>query len=109
MLHRGNHFRAVAYIAEVLPAPNIAENTNFQGKSYFLGRTRERVQLIEEIKNPKKSHVSVPLSFWGTVQSVHVCTTWHQGCGSVTIITDPDPTYKIITDPDPDPFFLITK
>jgi len=26
-----------------------------------------------------------------------------QGCGSVTIITDPDPTFKIITDPDPDP------
>jgi len=30
-----------------------------------------------------------------------------QGCGSVTIITDLDPTYKIITDPDP--FLIITK
>jgi len=61
MLHRGSHFRAVCYSAEVLPPPNIAENTNFQGKGYFLGRTRERVQLIEEIKKSQKSHVSVPL------------------------------------------------
>jgi len=53
--------------------------------------------------------------------------TGEQGCGSVTIITDPDQTYKSFTDPDPlwiqiripdplririqdpDPFFLLTK
>jgi len=40
---------------------NIAENTNFQGKSYFLGRTREGVQLIEEIKKIRKNLMSVSL------------------------------------------------
>jgi len=69
-IHRGSHFRAVCYSAEVLPAPNIGENTNFFGKSYFLGKTMEGVQLIEEIKKSQK--ISCQCPFKGSVK-IKIC------------------------------------